>query len=314
MADLLPTSIGTNTSMCVQPFFDERTATITYVVHNTETLDAIVIDPVLDYDPLASLIWSESTDIVVNFIKTRNLILHAILETHAHADHLSGARRIQESFPNAKIAIGEHITDVQSMFRSTFALPKSFPTDGSQFDFLLEDNATYQAGALSYTVLPTPGHTPACVSILMDNAVFAGDSLLMPDIGTGRCDFPGGSAHAMYQSVTENLFTLPDETRIFIGHDYPPATRSVEYASTIAEQKANNRAITPQSTIAQFTHWRNERDDTLSPPRLLFQSIQVNIVAGQLPEPNAEGQRTLQIPLNIFRPEPKATPDNLTLA
>ena len=288
--------------MEIKPFFDERTWTMTYVVHDPETSDAIVVDPVLDYDPNASRTWTESVDEVVRFIREQQLTLRMVLETHAHADHISGAQMLRDAFPGAVVAIGERITDVQKMFKSIFNLPAGFATDGSQFDRLLKAGEEVQVGSLSFTVLPTPGHTPACVSYLFGDAVFTGDALFMPDVGTGRCDFPGGSADDLYHSVTEVIYGLPDQTRVLVGHDYPD-NREVAWEATVAEHRAGNVALPASRSREDFVAWRNRRDASLAAPRLLFQSVQVNIDAGQLPDPSDNEIRYLRIPLNVFRPK-----------
>lgn len=294
--------------MKIESFFDSRTWTLTYVVYDSTSKDAVIIDPVLDYDPNSSRTWTESVDAVIRFVKSEELNVHYILETHAHADHISGAQLLKQHFRGARVAIGERIVDVQRMFRHIFDLPADFATDGSQFDKLLKSNETYHAGTLSFTLLPTPGHTPACTSILMGDVVFTGDALFNPDVGCGRCDFPGGSARDMYRSVTEVLYSLPESTKAYVGHDYPPAGREVQTHATIADHKANNVAIPANRSEADFVAWREERDRSLAAPRLLFQSVQVNVDAGRLPEPNDNEIRYLRIPLNVFRPEP--TPDS----
>ena len=291
------------TNQTVQPFFDERTYTLTYVVYDKQTADAVVIDPVLDYEPGASAVWTESVDQAADFIEDNGLNLHYVLETHAHADHLSGARRIQERFPEANIAIGARITEVQQLFKQVFNLPEDFPTDGRQFDVLLDDEETIEAGSLQIRTLYTPGHTPACASYVIGDAVFTGDALFMPDFGTGRCDFPGGSAEDMYHSVNDRIYTLPEHFRTFVGHDYQPGDRDVEYCATIAEQKRNNVMLPEGRSREEFVRRRNERDETLSAPRLLLQSLQVNIDAGTLPEKEDNDKAYLRIPVNVFRPE-----------
>lgn len=291
----------------IESFFDERTWTLTYVVFDPATKDAVVIDPVYDYEPKASTTWTESVDAVTRFVKSEGLRLHYILETHAHADHISGAQLLRERFPGAKVAIGERIVDVQRTFQHIFNLPKDFPTDGSQFDKLLSPGETYPAGSLSFEILATPGHTPACTSIVMGDAVFTGDALFNPDVGTGRCDFPGGSARDMYDSVTKVLYALPDDTKAYVGHDYPPADREVVTHTTIAEQKARNVALPAGRNEEDFIEWRQKRDRSLDAPRLLFQSVQVNVDAGNLPAKDSNDIRYLRIPLNVFRPE--ASPD-----
>lgn len=287
----------------IQPFYDERTHTLTYVVYDEETRDAVVIDPVLDYEPKASAVWTESADQAADFVADNDLNLHYVLETHAHADHLSGARRIQQRFPEARVAIGANITEVQTLFKDVFNLPDDFPTDGRQFDELLEDEETVEAGSLDVDVMYTPGHTPACASYVIGDAVFTGDALFMPDFGTGRCDFPGGSSEDMYHSVTERIYSLPDDYRTFVGHDYQPGGRDVEYQATIADQKANNVMLPADRTREEFVDKRDSRDETLTAPRLLLQSLQVNIDAGSLPEKEDNDKAYLRIPVNVFRPD-----------
>ncbi len=294
----------------IQPFFDERTYTLTYVVYDDDSKDAVVIDPVLDYEPGASAMWTESADQAIEFLQEHDLNLHYILETHAHADHLSGAQHIKKHFPDAKLGIGARITDVQKLFRKVFNLPEDFPTDGQQFDLLLEEGDTLEAGTLAIETLFTPGHTPACASYLVDDAVFTGDALFMPDFGTGRCDFPGGSSADLYDSVTQKLYTLPDNVRTFVGHDYQPGGREVAFQATIAEQKEKNVQLPAHLPREEFIARRDTRDATLAAPRLLLQSLQVNIDAGALPEADDNDKSYLRIPVNVFRPK---TMDKKTL-
>jgi len=296
--------------MEIKTFYDDRTFTLTYVVYNEETSDAIIIDPVLDYDPKASKTWTESVDEVIDWVKEEELTPQMVLETHAHADHLSGSQRIKDAFPEAVLAIGEHITDVQALFKQVFDLPDDFPTDGRQFDRLLEEGETVEVGPFSFEVMHTPGHTPADSSYLFKteegepDVVFTGDALFMPDMGTGRCDFPGGSAEDMYESVTQELYTLPDETRVMVGHDYQPGDRDeVAWESTIGAQKQNNVRLAADTTEEEFIELREERDASLDAPVLLFQSVQVNVDAGNLPEAHDNGNRYLKIPINVFRPD-----------
>ncbi len=289
--------------MKIQDFYDKRTNTLTYVVFDPETRDAVVIDPVLDYDPVGSKVWTESVDVVIAFLKEQKLRPHFILETHAHADHLSGAQLLKKNFPDAKLAIGERITEVQRVFKGVFDLPEEFPTDGRQFDRLLKDGETVTAGSLSFHVIFTPGHTPACATYRFEDAIFTGDTMFMPDQGTGRCDFPAGSAEDLYESITERLYTLPDETRVFVGHDYQPGGRELLCESTIAAQKASNIQLPEGRSRSEFILFRTARDAKLNAPKLLFQSVQVNVDAGHLPEPSENEVRYLRIPLNVFRPE-----------
>ena len=287
----------------VKTFYDERTHTLTYVVTDPDTKDAVVIDPVLDYEPKASKTWTESADAVIDFVKSRDLNLHYILETHAHADHLSGSQIIKQHFPEAKIAIGEHITDVQELFKDVFDLPEDFPTDGRQFDELLAEGEKVKAGSLEFDVIYTPGHTPACVTYKIDDAIFTGDALFMPDMGTGRCDFPGGSAEDMYNSVHEKLYELPDDTKAYVGHDYQPGGRDLEYCAPLGEHKRNNVRLSEEMSLEEFVESRENRDAQLDAPQLLFQSVQVNVDAGKLPQPHKNEVRYLRIPINVFRPE-----------
>lgn len=289
--------------MQIEPFYDKRSGTISYVVYDAATKDAIVIDPVLDYEPVGSKIWTESVDEVVDFIRNHDLTLHYIFETHAHADHLSGSQLVQQAFPDAKIGVGERITEVQRVFKTVFNLPPEFCTDGCQFDVLLSEERPVYAGSLEINSIFTPGHTPACVTFEIEDALFTGDVLFMPDVGTGRCDFPGGSAENMYDSV-QKLYQRPDETRVFVGHDYPSG-RDAAWESTIGEQKRTNIRIPASIPKADFVRYRNERDATLEAPRLLFQSIQVNVDAGKLPDPSSNQKRYLRIPINVFKPNPE---------
>lgn len=290
--------------MEIKTFFDARTYTLTYVVYDSESLDAVVIDPVLDYDPKASKTWTESVDLVIEFVKAQGLKLHYILETHAHADHLSGSQMLKEAFPQAKTAIGNRIVDVQTLFKGIFDLPSDFPTDGRQFDQLLADEDTFEAGAFSIKTIHTPGHTPACVTYQINDALFTGDTLFMPDMGTGRCDFPGGSAEDMYHSIIDRLYSLPNSTRIFVGHDYMPGGRELSWETTVGEEKEHNVQLPIKRSKEEYLKFRQDRDAILEAPRLLFQSVQVNIDAGSLPDPRDNQIRYLRIPVNVFRPEP----------
>lgn len=282
----------------IKEFFDKNTWTLTYVVWNEKTRDAIVIDPVMDYDPASSKTNEDSANLVIDFLRSQDLNLHYILETHAHADHLSGSQIIKRAFPNAKIAIGEKITKVQEIFKDVFGLPADFKTDGSQFDRLLMDGEEFQAGSIRIKTLFTPGHTPACASYYIDGNVFVGDALFMPDYGTGRCDFPAGSAVDLYHSVHNRLYELPEDTKVYTGHDYLPNGRLLKFMSTIAEEKAENIQLKAQTSLEEFVRFRTERDRTLTAPKLLLPSVQVNIDAGHLPKPEKNGKRYLRIPVS----------------
>ena len=287
----------------IKTFYDPQTFTLTYVVFDPQTRDAVVIDPVMDYDPKASKLTTESVNVVTDFIRGKELKLHYILETHAHADHLSGSQLLKKRFPGAKVAIGEHIVDVQRMFKGIFDLPEDFCTDGSQFERLLADGEVFEAGSIVIKVIYTPGHTPACVNLLIDDALFTGDTIFMPDMGTGRCDFPGGSAQDMYVSIHDKLYSLPDETRVFVGHDYQPGGREVAWETTLGQCKRDNVQLRQETTLEEYVAFRQQRDATLEAPRLLFQSVQINADAGHLPKPHANAIRYMRIPINVFRPE-----------
>jgi glyoxylase-like metal-dependent hydrolase (beta-lactamase superfamily II) len=281
----------------IETFFDPRTFTLTYVVFDPATRDALVIDPVLDYDPVGSRVFAESVDRVSEFLRNNNLTLHAILETHAHADHLSGSQVLRTRFPGAQVAIGERIREVQGVFKQIFALGDQFTPDGHQFDRLLGDGEVARFGTLEVHVIATPGHTPACVSYHIGDAVFTGDALFMPDYGTGRCDFPRGSAVDLYHSVTDRLYALPDATRVFVGHDYQPGGRPLAYESTIRAEKSGNIQLPVARSEADFVAFRQARDAKLDAPKLLYPSLQVNIDGGRLPDPPF-----LKIPFRLAQP------------
>ncbi len=289
--------------MKIETFFDPRTFTLTHVVFDPDTRDALVIDPVLDYDPVGSVVSTDSVDHVTEFLRREALTLRAVLETHAHADHLSGSQVLRARFPGAVVAIGERIREVQGVFKGVFDLGDEFTPDGRQFDRLLADGETFTAGSLSVHVIATPGHTPACVSYHVGDAVFTGDALFMPDYGTGRCDFPRGSAAALYRSVTTRLYSLPDATRVFVGHDYMPGGRALAFESTIGAERQHNIQLPADRSEADFIAFRQARDAKLDPPKLLYPSLQVNIRAGHLPEPaHAGAPAHLKIPFRLKQP------------
>ena len=289
----------------IKTFFDKDTFTLTYVVSDPKSRDCVVIDSVLDYDPAASSVSEHSIIELTNWLRSERLTVRMILETHAHADHVSGSQELVQRFPDAKVAIGERITSVQKVFAKVFEMPADFHTDGRQFDRLLKDGEVVSAGTVSFKVLFTPGHTPACASYLFDDAVFTGDALFMPDYGTGRCDFPEGDAATLYDSITTRLYTLPDSTRVFTGHDYMPQGRGLRFESTIGEEKKTNIQLRAETTREQYIKFRTDRDKTLSAPRLLLPSVQINIDAGHLPPLTAKGNRMLRIPLDVSRLAPK---------
>ncbi|MEQ1566760.1 MAG: MBL fold metallo-hydrolase [Myxococcota bacterium] len=251
----------------------------------------------LDYDTLAVRVYEESLDRLLAFVREHGLKVHYVLDTHAHADHLSGFQKLRAEL-GAKIGISEHIRQVQSTFAGVFGWD-SFRADGSQWDVLLQDGVPLQAGSLEVVPIATPGHTPACVTFSIGDALFTGDVLFMPDSGTGRCDFPGGSADQLYDSV-KKLYAHPDGTRVFVGHDYQPGGREVRWQTTIGESKASNTQLRADTTRESFVAFRQSRDKTLRPPNLIFQSLQVNVNAGVLPAPEANGRRYLKLPMNLF--------------
>ncbi|MFW2389751.1 MAG: MBL fold metallo-hydrolase [Polyangiales bacterium] len=287
--------------MEIKAFFDAPTFTLTFLVWDEETKDAIVIDSVLNYDPLSSTTSTDSIDQLSDCIRDNGLKLHYALETHAHADHLSGAQLLKKRF-DAKTAIGEHITEVQKVFKGVFDLDDDFPTDGSQFDKLVARGEVLRAGSLEVKAIGTPGHTPACLSFLIGDALFTGDSIFMHDYGTGRCDFPSGSATDLYDSVQDHLYTLPDETRVFPGHDYMPDGRELAWETTIGKSKAENPHLRPETALEEFVSLREGRDKTLDPPRLLFQSVQFNINGGRFSAPGSSGIRYFKLPVNMRAP------------
>ena len=278
-------------------FFDEATNTISYLVRESHGRACAVIDSVLDFDYASGRTDTRSADAIIAYIKTEDLDLQWILETHVHADHLSAAPYIQEQL-GGKIGIGERITQVQETFGKVFNEGTRFARDGSQFDQLFRDGDTLMIGQLRVDVMHTPGHTPACLTYVIGDAAFVGDTLFMPDFGTARCDFPGGSAEVMYASV-QRILTLPDATRIFVGHDYKaPGRDTYAWESTVGAQKAQNVHIGAGRAKADFVALRQARDATLAMPRLIVPSLQINMRAGHLPEPEANGTSYLKVPIN----------------
>jgi glyoxylase-like metal-dependent hydrolase (beta-lactamase superfamily II) len=281
----------------IRHFFDERTSTLSYVVHEEDTRCAVVIDPVADFDLRSGRLWYESCEALGRYADAERLEIRCVLETHAHADHLSGAPWLVERF-GASTVIGAEITRLQRIFRDVFNLGDDFAVDGSQFDVLMRDGDTIEVGDLEIEALHTPGHTPACLSYSIGDAVFVGDTLFMPDYGTARCDFPGGSAEQLYDSI-QRLYALPDATRVFTCHDYRPGGRALRFESTIGEQKRSNVQLDAKSAKADFVAFRHKRDAELAMPLLLLPSVQVNVRAGRLPEPEANGVRYLKIPVGL---------------
>lgn len=284
--------------MKIHHFFDPDTFTLTYLVTDEKTQDTVIIDPVLDFDPPSGQVTDTSITKVIQYIKQEKLNVKAILETHAHADHLSSSQILKQHFPDAILGIGEKITVVQDVFKKHFNI-EYLKTNGSQFDYLFKDFEEINLGSLKMKAIPTPGHTPACMSYLFGDAIFTGDALFMPDYGTGRCDFPRGSAKELYHSVSKNLYSLPDDTRVFVGHDYSPNGREMRYETTIKESKKANIQLKDITSEEEFVHFRETRDKTLKAPRLLLPSIQVNSDAGHLPPREENGSSYLKLPLNV---------------
>ncbi len=287
--------------MAIKTFYHAPTFTLTYVVYDEATKDAVIIDPVLDYDPLASQTSTEAVDDVIAFVEAQGLHVYYVLETHAHADHLSGAQLLAKRF-EATTVIGEKITVVQETFKGIFDLPEDFATDGSQFGKLMANGEKIAAGSIEVEAIATPGHTPACMTYKIGDAIFTGDALFMEDYGTGRCDFPNGSAEDLYRSVHDVLYALPDSTRVFVGHDYQPGGRELRYETTLEAEKLHNVQLKASTSKEDFVEFRAQRDATLRPPRLIYQSVQVNVNAGRLPKTRGTGHRYLEIPINLFGP------------
>ena len=280
----------------VKGFFDRDTWTVTYVVYEKPTSSCIIIDSVLSYDPKSGRTHTKMADEVIEFIKKNELKTEWILETHAHADHVTAAPYLRSEL-GGKVAIGDHISVVQSVFKDIFNLENSFPVDGSQFDRLLKDGEEIHFGRLSFKALFVPGHTPACMAYQVGDAIFVGDTMFMPDVGTARCDFPGGDAHVLYQSM-KKILSFPPQTRLFMCHDYPPNGRPVQFETTVADEKKFNIHMHDGITEEQFIEMRKKRDATLEMPVLILPAIQVNIRAGEFPAKESNGVAYLKIPLN----------------
>ena len=287
-----------NTQAIVHGIFDKATWTVTYIVHSGVGTACAIIDSVLDYDPKSGRTSTTSADKVVAYVQANQLQVAWILETHAHADHVSAAPYLKKHL-GGKTAIGTRITQVQKVFKGIFNLETSFKEDGSQFDQLLDSDEEFKVGELIGKVLFVPGHTPACVAYQFDDAVFVGDTLFMPDVGTARCDFPGGDAQALYAS-TRKILSLPPETRLFMCHDYPPNDRAISFETTVAEQRAKNIHVHDGITEAQFVEMRTKRDATLDMPVLILPAVQINIRAGELPPKESNGVSYLKIPLDAL--------------
>ena len=287
-----------NSRITIDAFFDPTTSTVSYVVWDSTTRQAAIIDPVLDYDFKSGHTSTVSADRVLAYVSGNNLQVDWILETHAHADHLSSARYLQAQV-GGRIAIGENIREVQATFKKLYNLERAFLPDGNQFDHLFKDGESFQIGNVVATALWVPGHTPADMAYLVDDTVFVGDTLFMPDVGSARADFPGGDARQLYRAM-RRLLSLPPETTMYVCHDYPPASRQPAWCTSVAEQRAHNIHVRDGISEDEFVAMRTARDATLEMPTLILPSIQVNVRAGQLPPADDNGVVYLRIPLNAL--------------
>lgn len=278
--------------------FDDRTNSATYVVSDPDTARAAVIDPVLDFDPIAGKTWTESAERVVAHVRENGLTVDWLLETHVHADHLSAAAWLSGELGGVR-AIGKGVTEVQKTFGGIFNEPE-MATDGSQFDRLFGDGDTFAVGNIEARVIATPGHTPACITYVIGDACFVGDTMFMPDSGTARCDFPGGDARQLYASLTK-ILALPDDMRLFVCHDYGAGgTRDFEWETTVGTQRADNIHVGGGALEHDYVQMRTDRDATLSLPRLIIPAVQINMRAGAFPPAEENGTSYLKVPLNVF--------------
>lgn len=283
----------------VYAFFDDATNTVSYIVREPEGRSCAIIDSVLDYDQATGRTDTSSADAIIAFVKANDLKVAWILESHVHADHLSAAPYLQDQL-GGKVGIGTQITVVQDTFGKVFNEGTAFQRDGSQFDALFEDGDSLNIGQMRVDVMHTPGHTPACLTYVIGDTAFVGDTLFMPDFGTARCDFPGGSASDLYQSI-QRILSLPDDTRVFVGHDYKaPGRDEFAWETTIGEQKALNIHIGEGRLMEEFVTMRTARDGKLGMPRLILPSIQTNMRAGQMPEPEDDGKSYFKVPINTL--------------
>lgn len=280
----------------VTGFFDEPTNTVSYVVKDPRSDACAIVDSVMDIDYAAGRIAYQSADTIIAFVQEHGLRVEWLIETHVHADHLSGAPYLQSKL-GGKLGIGDKITVVQETFGKIFNEGTEFQRDGSQFDRLFADGDTYAIGTMTALALHTPGHTPACMTHVIGDAAFVGDTLFMPDGGTARADFPGGDAHALYHSIRKVL-SLPPQTRLFMCHDYGPGGRTIRWETTVAEERAANVHVKDGVSEEEFVRMRTDRDATLGMPKLILPSIQVNMRAGELPPADASGKRYLKVPIN----------------
>ncbi|MDC3088519.1 MBL fold metallo-hydrolase [Alphaproteobacteria bacterium] len=291
--------IKTDENHHIKGFFDDQTSTISYVVHDNIEKKCAVIDSVLDFDYSSGNIDYVNADKIISYVDQNKLNVEWLIETHVHADHLSASPYIQKKL-GGKIGISEKISDIQNIFGKTFNAGTEFQRDGSQFDKLFKDNDKYKIGNINCKVINTPGHTPACTAHVIGNSIFVGDTLFMPDLGSARADFPGGDARQLYRSI-QKILSYPDETRIFVCHDYPPSSREVKWSTTVGEQKEKNVHVKTSILEDEFVKIREARDKTLNMPKLIIPSIQVNMRAGNLPPPEDNGSVYIKVPINSIK-------------
>lgn len=294
--DQIPHPVDLSVKPEVTAFFDEATNTVSYVVKDPKSNACAIFDSVMDIDYAAGRISYHSADKIIRYVQDHNLKVEWLIETHAHADHLSAAPYIQGKL-GGKLGIGANIKIVQEVFGKIFNEGTEFQRDGSQFDRLFEDGDTYTIGSMTAFAMLTPGHTPACMTHVVGDAAFVGDTLFMPDGGTARADFPGGDARVLYRSI-KRVLALPPEERLFMCHDYGPNGRDIKWETTVAEERAHNIHVRDGVSEDEFVKMRTARDETLALPKLIIPSIQVNIRGGNLPEPDANGKRQLKVPIN----------------
>ncbi len=292
--------MDTRNTLQVEGFFDAATSTVSYIVLDRATNQCAIVDSVLDYDPKSGRTSHASADVLIQRVRELGAAVQWILETHVHADHLSAAPYLKQAL-GGRLGIGQHITTVQKVFGTLFNAGSGFARDGRQFDHLFADGETFAIGKLQVRAMHTPGHTPACLTYVVSDAVqtaaFVGDTLFMPDYGTARCDFPGGDARTLYRSINKVL-SLPPETVLYMCHDYQPGGREVQFVSTVADEREKNLHVRNGISEEEFVAMRHARDATLAMPTLILPSVQINMRAGELPEPEANGMRYLKIPLN----------------
>ncbi len=282
--------------MIISPFFDQSTATFSYIVHDPKTLDALIIDPVLDYEVLTATISYESATLLKNFVHEQKLKVRLVLDTHVHADHMTASYFLKQYF-QAPSAIGCGFNKSKEYFSHFYDI--NCADYAPAYDYFLEDHQSLKAGSIPIKALAVPGHTPSCTAYLIEENIFGGDAIFLPTLGCGRADFPGGSAKDLYQSIQQKFYSLPEYFTIWVGHDYPSEGQAPKSSTTVKESKEQNRLIKATTTLEEFIESRDKKDRTLSPPRLLLPSLQVNILGGQLPQADREGRRFLRTPLKV---------------